>query len=276
MFLIPPSPAGNDNAEHAPHQHLFNPIFNTPSLIGRSAVGRNTAMTNSEVEKDSSSPQTLSSYDYPLHFLEALTAAIAVAKTGSASGAAFIVSINNLAMIMNAYGHAGSEKVMQHLCELLQAQIPKDSLIERINRDQIGVIVPLCDKAVMADTARIFHSLIQDYGSTSPVGALHVTCSIGSVDFPKTAESAVDALDKAYIALHGTYGIAYRTYDDAHDESVLCRQQMGLANYLRRAIQENRLRMAFQPIVESSTGRIAHYEALLRVIGEDGTISSAI
>lgn len=50
---------------------------------------------------------------------------------------------------------------------------------------------------------------------------------------------------------------------------------MGLANYLRKAIENNRIKMAFQPVIESKTGRIAHYEALLRLIGEDGKISSA-
>ncbi len=214
-------------------------------------------------------------YDYPVYFIQDLNHAILSAKRGSSQGAFFIASINNLAMIMNAYGHDGAEKVMHQLCDELRSAVEKGDLVERVGRDQIGIIIHKCDKLGMATYAKQFHRLIQDYGTTSAVGALHVTCSIGSVDFPGTAEEASDALDKAYIALNSTYGISYRTFEETRDESVLCRQQMGLANYLRRAIQENRLRLAFQPVVASASGHISHYEALLRIIGEDGKISSA-
>jgi EAL domain-containing protein (putative c-di-GMP-specific phosphodiesterase class I) len=164
---------------------------------------------------------------------------------------------------------------MHQLSAMLRTQLEKNDLVERVGRDQIGIIIRVCDKSNMAAYAKEFHRLIQDYGTMSPVGALHVTCSIGSVNFPSSTEEATDAFDKAYIALNSTYGISYRTFEETRDEGVLCRQQMGLANYLRRAIQENRLRLAFQPVIDAASGRISHYEALLRIIGEDGKISSA-
>lgn len=220
-------------------------------------------------------PESRGTYDYPGYFIQDLNHAILGAKQSGKEGAFFIVSINNLAMIMSAYGHDDAEKVMHQLCALLRGQVQKGDIVERVGRDQIGLIIAACDKTAMANYAREFHKLIQDYGTTSAVGALHVTCSIGSVNFPSSTEEATDAFDKAYIALNSTYGISYRTFEETRDEGVLCRQQMGLANYLRRAIQENRLRLAYQPVIESASGHISHYEALLRIIGEDGKISSA-
>jgi diguanylate cyclase (GGDEF)-like protein len=264
VFPIEPT----SNTEHAPFKNLF-----APAQVGQLSFQQNAV---SAIVATSSENSTVhSNYDYPLHFVQDLNLAIARSKQDLSLGAVFIISINNLAMIMNAYGHDGAEKVMHQLCNILRSQLTKNDLVERINLEQIGVIVNACDKAAMSVYAKQFHRSIQDYGTTSAVGALHVTCSIGSVDFPTSAENAIDALDKSYIALSNTHGISYRTFEETRDENLLCRQQMGLANYLRRAIQENRLRLAFQPVVQSATGHISHYEALLRIIGEDGKISSA-
>lgn len=258
---------------HAPYRNLFAPASQRLSESKPDAPLA-PAPTETYPSAAPSEPPPLMG-DFPGSFLSELSRSIVNAKHDSVSGALFILSINNLAMIMNAYGHDGAEKVISQLVERLHHEVKPADRIERINRDQIGIIVHACNREEMNSLAREFHKVIQHYGTTSAVGALHVTCSIGSVDFPASAESATDAMDKAYIALHSTYGISYRTYDETRDEGVLCRQQMGLANYLRRSIQENRLRLAFQPIIEASSGKIGHYEALLRIISEDGKISSA-
>ena len=214
-------------------------------------------------------------YDYPEDFIKHLNNSISASHNDGSSGALFIISISNFAMIMNAYGHEGSESVIIDICKILASNLIEGDIVERIKLDQIGVILQSCKRNEMQDYAGSVNQLVRDYGTNSPLGALHVTCSIGSVDFPQSVEDATDAIDKAYIALNSTYGISYCTFDETRDESAVYRQQMGLANYLRRAIAENRLRLAYQPVIDSSDGHIAHYEALLRIISKDGKISSA-
>ncbi len=274
--MHPEKPTPANEHSHAPYRNLFAPSQsgNRPVVSLTHPPAANNIPATPAAIAASETPH-YSAADYPGHFIQELTRSIVNARQDNSDGALFILSVNNLAMIMNAFGHDGAEKVVTQLIELLQGLCGKDNKVDRLNRDQIGIILHACNKEEMAIFARKFHSAIQDYGSTSLVGALHVTCSVGSVNFPSSAESASDALDKAYIALHSTYGISYRSYDETRDEGVLCRQQMGLANYLRRSIQENRLRLAFQPIVDASTGKVGHYEALLRLIAEDGKISSA-
>ncbi len=273
--MQPETPATGDEPSHAPHRNLFAPSQGSAPAVTFTQSSTATSNGLPVAPAAASDAQHYSPADYPGHFIQELAHSIVNAKQDRNDGALFILSINNLAMIMNAFGHDGAEKVVTQVTELLRGLCGKEDRVDRLNRDQIGVILHSCTKEEVAIYARKFHSAIQDYGSTSLVGALHVTCSVGSVNFPSSAESASDALDKAYIALHSTYGISYRSYDETRDEGVLCRQQMGLANYLRRSIQENRLRLAFQPIVDAATGKVGHFEALLRLIAEDGKISSA-
>ncbi|MEI7669554.1 MAG: GGDEF domain-containing phosphodiesterase [Pseudomonadota bacterium] len=214
-------------------------------------------------------------YDYPLHFTQFLGQAIINSKHDIKSGSLLIVSIDNFAMIMGTFGHEDAEKVILQICEEIHNITGETSIVERISQEQIGVIILSCTRQTMDGFAKKINTAIQDYGTSSAISSLHVTCSIGGVDFPSNADSATDALDKAYIALKNSSDNYYCTFDETRDESTLYRQQMGLANYLRRAISDNRLRLAYQPVIDSTTGAISHYEALLRVISKDGKISSA-
>lgn len=270
--------------QYEPYKNIFQPRaeFRSPATVGQPVAKRDpmklfpeTANITGTLAKTAADGYCNSEYDYPHHFTQSLSQAITNAKQDIGTGALLIVSINNLAMIIGTYGHDDTEQVMMNICKAIRRLLTADSAVERINHDQIGVILFPCSKQGMDMYARKIISLIQDYGTVSAIGALHVTCSIGGVDFPIGAGMATDALDKSYIALKNAPGNAYCTYDDTRDETLLYRQQMGLANYLRRAISDNRLRLAYQPVVDSLTGEISHYEALLRVISKEGKISSA-
>jgi diguanylate cyclase (GGDEF)-like protein len=214
-------------------------------------------------------------FDYSLRFVRKLRLAIEHARNAKKPGALLILSINNLAMIIHAYGHDTSEQAMRELQGVIQVGLPEGAQVERIHRDQFAVIVPDCRREATEQVARQLQDAIRAYGAQSSLGALHIMHTIGSVDFPGSAASAVEAIDRAYMALNSAYEGHYRSYIASQDDMQASRQQLGLANHLRKAIHENRLRLAFQPVVESKTGRIAHYEALLRIIGDDGKIISA-
>ncbi|HEU5048573.1 MAG TPA: bifunctional diguanylate cyclase/phosphodiesterase [Rickettsiales bacterium] len=264
--------------QYEPYRHLFTPGAAPHSLTPRSSKGfaTTTATGYNTLARDESRPDhSVRDYDYPPHFVESLNHAVMYAKQESHTGSLLIISINNLAMIIGTYGHEDAEKVMHHICNAITECTASSGIVDRIGFDQIGVIMHSCNKEGMHNHAKLIAHVIQDYGASSPIGALHVTCSIGSTTLPEGDDNATSALDRAYIALRNTYGNAYCTYDDMREENMQNRQQMGLANYLRRAIADNRLRLAYQPVIDTKNGGISHYEALLRVISKDGKISSA-
>jgi len=212
---------------------------------------------------------------YPRDFVDLLEAAIQRTIAEHTSGALLLVSINNLAMIINAYGHDTSEIVMHDLIKMIQNALDVDT-VQRLQRDQIGIIL---DNNYPEDTAVIanrIQGIVQNFGRDNfATVALYLISTIGSVNFPLETSSAHDALDKAYVAVNSLYNIPYRTYAMTKPEADQCRQQMGLANYLFKAYKESRLRLAYQPVIESKSGKTSHYEALLRLVGSSGKISSA-
>ena len=213
---------------------------------------------------------------YPREFVDLLESSIQRVIAEHTSGSLLLVSINNLAMIINAYGHDTSEIVMHDLVKMIGGILSPNDTVQRLQRDQLGII--LCNN-YPEDTAIIagrIHHIIQNFGRDNfSTVALYIIGSIGSVSFPLETSSAHDALDKAYVAVNSQQNTPHRTFEVTKPEADQCRQQMGLANYLFKAYKESRLRLAYQPIIESKTGKTAHYEALLRLVNANGKISSA-
>ena len=213
---------------------------------------------------------------YPRVFLELLEENIQRVIIDHSSGALLVVSISNLAMIINAYGHDTSEIVMHDLMRKIEAILNPQDTAYRIQRDQIGIIATGSYPEDTATLATRIHTIIQNFGRDHfATVSLYIMGAIGSVNFPAESSSAHDALDKAYVAVNSMQSLPHRTYDTTRVEADQCRQQMGLANYLFKAYKEQRLRLAYQPIIHSKTGKATHHEALLRLVNQSGKISSA-
>lgn len=228
------------------------------------------------MQDSTSSPFGPQSEYYPDHFLKLLDDTIINATQNHGSGALMLVSISNLAMIIGAYGHDTSECVMQDLIAMMKSRLkPKDHIL-RVQRDQLAIILVDSYPEDTQSIAHRMHNIIINFGRDNfATASLHVIGVIGSVNFPLETADAGDALDKAYSAVNSMQITPCRTYDMTKQEADLSRQQMGLANYLLKAYKEDRLRLAYQPVIESRTGKTSHYEALLRMISHTGKISSA-
>jgi diguanylate cyclase (GGDEF)-like protein len=213
---------------------------------------------------------------YPTEFAAALQQGIEESSRSGTPGALMLFSIDNLSMIMSGYGHTICEATLRQIERDIIDMIGSEDQIYRIQRDQYGIILSRANIDEITYLAGRITSHIRQFGSANPNSSLHVTCSVVSVCFPEQASTMQDVLDHCFIAMQERVSeYAVRSFDTYADRAAYSRQEMGLANYLHKAMQEKRLKLAFQPIIHAKTGQISHYEALLRLCGHDGTISSA-
>ncbi|MEZ5691071.1 MAG: GGDEF domain-containing phosphodiesterase [Rickettsiales bacterium] len=209
-------------------------------------------------------------------FMNILETSIHNVISNNNSGALILLSISNLSMIINAYGHDTSEIVIHDIIKMIDDILGEEDTIYRLQRDQIGIILSY---SYPDDTSRMMariNSMVQNFGRDNfETASLYVMGILGSVSFPLETADASDALDKAYVTINSMQSSSQRTYESTRHEASQCRQQMGLANYFFNAIKEDRARLAYQPVVNAKDGSISHYEALLRIVDKTGKISSA-
>jgi len=214
---------------------------------------------------------------YPKQFTDRLNGTITQCITEKKHSALLLLSIENLPMIMSGFGVEASEQVIRHIENCIRDVVGKSDVVCRLQRDLFGVILLDRKTDELDYLAQHLKSHIHQWCNNNDYGQIHAVTVLASVRLPEQAKHAEEALSKAYMALHDkslTAG-AMRVFEERHEIAALSRQEMALASYLTQAIQEDRLLLAYQPIVSAKDGRIRHYEALLRIRSDDGQISSA-
>lgn len=187
------------------------------------------------------------------------------------------VSIDNLPMIISSHGDEEAEVVVDELVSVLSRAVSLDKdVVVRTEQDRIHVILMNYSPQQMREKGLELRKEIQNYGCKHAVKPIQIMSTIGSVNFAE-AENAIDAMNKAYIAVNEAKERfrQYVEYGDHEKHERESRNQMILATYLQNAMLKNRLSLAFQPIINSRTGDVGYYECLLRIVNEDGTVSSA-
>ena len=185
------------------------------------------------------------------------------------------IAVTSIPIIAQAFGQSAAETVMQDLENELREELPEKSQLYRVNRDQFGLIMHNCDSNCAKAIIETINETIREYGAGSSVGAVHTSSICGFTCFKSNESEAATIIDRAFTDLNRHPGMLHAALMQDPEDSMMARQQMGLANYLSKAIAEDKLRLAYQPIVNSKTGEIDYYEALLRLVDKKGRVSSA-
>jgi EAL domain-containing protein (putative c-di-GMP-specific phosphodiesterase class I)/GGDEF domain-containing protein len=195
------------------------------------------------------------------------------AQKNNREDALIYISIDNMPMILSAKGALFAEEVMEELQEQLQGVVKKNDIVYQPDKDHFQIVVENCNQRKVDKLCHTITELIQNYGSHAAFSPVHLTSTLGAVLFPTDAYSGLDILNKAYIALKKAQEISvhHLLYGNDEKQRTESKNQLILANYLQSALAEEKLCLAFQPIIDCRTGDVAYYEALLRIIGEDGT-----
>ena len=212
---------------------------------------------------------------YPAAFIARLQETLDRTRPESHQGALIIISVDNMPMILSGYGHHTAQSMMNCFIQDLRTILAPEDTVMRVQKDQIGILIEAISDQEASMFAERVASHTRHFGHQCDLGLLNIMSAVACIKLPMTSIPAELVLDHAYIAVKSGKGFVCRSYHEPLPESTAARQEMGLAGFLLRAIRENRLRLAYQPIIESETGKISHFEALLRVVGDDGSISSA-
>lgn len=218
------------------------------------------------------SSASLGACGYPQSFIDALAQCDATARRTSAPGALILLAIDNMAMIMSGYSMAVAEAVMAELDTMITERAGPTASVARVQRDQFGILLTNTQESVVEQWCRDIEEAVRHYSYESRYGELHCLTSTAYEMLPDGLSQPEEILGRALVALTEN-ATDYLPADDISGADQ--REEMGMANYLGQAVKEGRIRLAWQPIIDARTGAVAHYEALLRLYGEDGKISSA-
>ena len=209
---------------------------------------------------------------------EALSQVLASSLRSGRPGAYLAVGIDKLGTLNDAFGYQTADQVIIEIGRRLDRQFRDGDVIGRVAGDRFGVVLADCPPEDVTAVAEKILALIGQAQITTSAGPIYATVSIGSVCFPEQGKTSFDVMTRAETALAEAKRAGrdcYVAYRIAEAQQRQQRTDIALGERVQRALKENRLVFAYQPVVNSETGAVAYHECLLRMIAEDGGIVSA-
>jgi diguanylate cyclase (GGDEF)-like protein len=191
--------------------------------------------------------------------------------------ALMLIAIENLFALNRAYGYEAGDAVIAGLGRLLRANVRSGDMVARHAGNKFALALENCDAAEAQSAALRLIDVVRATPFETSVGAVPATIRIGSVIAPRDGRTphalilhAEEALDVARRVV-GRRIFAY-TASLAREDSRI--RALRVADNVISALNEDRVALAFQPVVRADTGAVAFHEALLRLRLPDGTISA--
>jgi len=198
-------------------------------------------------------------------------------RSGNA-GAYLAVGIDRLTQVNEAIGHDAANAVIVEIGQRLDRCLRVSDVIGRVGGDRFGIVLANCPEEHVAAAAEKILSAVGHPAIPTRGGSVQVTVSIGSATFPEQAKTSYEVMTRAETALAEAKRSGrnrFVPYRPSEEQRRQHRFGMALGERVQRAMQEDRLVFAYQPVVASNTGEIDHRECLLRMIDEDGRVVSA-
>jgi diguanylate cyclase (GGDEF)-like protein/PAS domain S-box-containing protein len=192
-----------------------------------------------------------------------------VARYGG-PGAVLVIDLDNFKDVNDTFGHKAGDDVLKGVAGLLRQRLRQTDVVARIGGDEFAVLLPHTN----ADDVQILaEEVVKDLGRQVAVLADHsirVTASVGASMFEGLTD--IEALAYADLAM-------YESKETGRNRFTMYRRIAGReargstrlveAERIRSALEENRLILHCQPILDLNTNEICQYELLLRLPGEE-------
>lgn len=194
-----------------------------------------------------------------------LAEAISVAERDGHPVAVYILNVDDFKDVNDSLGYEVGDELLKAIAERLRAVVDSQDALARLAGDEFAIVRRVDSEHSGAEGfAREILGTFE-----TPVAAagqeIYLTAAIGIALYPDDGDSPDLLLRAADTAMYDAKSGRDTGYARFHagmaDES---RERLALANDLRRALEQDELSVAYQPIVSAVDGRVVAFEALAR------------
>ena len=200
-----------------------------------------------------------------LLFTERTEQALASAHRHQTGCALLMVDLDHFKIINDSLGHNIGDLLLKAVADRLLRIFGKGFTVARLGGDEFAVLVDNCPQ--VAHAANAAQQVLEVMKGAFDVDKhqLFISASIGISVFPKDALNAEQLLRNADSALFKAKSIGREGYALYTEELTAHAQyRIEVAGDLRRALEQQELRVYYQPVHDLHTSRLIGVEALVR------------
>lgn len=203
------------------------------------------------------------------HFLTRIESAIRKAVQQGTASSLLVVELNEFVDISSAIGRSSANIVLNDIAIFLQDIIRKPFAAARLEEHKFGIILYDGDPDEALALGMLIQSRINNRISPAMLSSLELSCSIGMALINGHTLDAGDVLERAHNNLRQTPLATDANYqfslgvDLDHDAA-------DMLAYLKAALEQQRFKLLYQPLVHIKGESWRRYEVLTRMLDPDG------
>ncbi|MBV1930354.1 MAG: EAL domain-containing protein [Porticoccaceae bacterium] len=188
-------------------------------------------------------------------------------QSGTACGLV-IFDIDRFKLINDTKGHMAGDELLRQVANRLGIRANGFNLVSRLAGDEFVIFLDDLDlDSVATQVEKKMVVIQQTFNTPFTIGnwQVPVTCSVGAAVFPRDGAGFYELLQRADTAMYSAKnkGLGQAVfYTQVLEDRV--NEQVALENDLRKGLDNNELRLHYQPVIDTKVGRVVGAEALIR------------
>ena len=210
-----------------------------------------------------------------LYLNEQLAHVTGEAEARRARCAFMMIDLDRFKAVNDTLGHPVGDRLLGQVSDRLGKLVTDGDMVGRLGGDEFAVVVR--DASDIARVERLAQRIIDALSLPYEVDehTLYIGASVGLAIGPRdgrTAEMLIRSADLALYRSKDAGGGVFHAYDP--QLHIMAEERRVLEIALRAALENQQMRLEYQPVVAADTGALTGFEALLRwVHPELGVIS---
>jgi len=200
-----------------------------------------------------------------LLFTDRATQALASAQVHKRGCALLLIDLDHFKIINDSLGHNVGDQLLKAVGDRLQHLFGSGISLARLGGDEFAVLAENCPQVVQAAALaqRVIEGLKEPFQLDGH--QLFISASIGISLFPSDSLNAEQLLRNADSALFKAKSAGREGYALYTEElTAHAQHRVEMAGELRRALEQDELRVYYQPVHDLSNSRLIGVEALVR------------
>ena len=191
------------------------------------------------------------------------------------SHAFLYLDLDQFKVVNDTCGHIAGDELLQQLPVIFHKVLRGGDVIARLGGDEFGVLLENCTLKKAIDIADKIRKEIKEFRFVWEDKTFEIGVSIGVVAVDAENSDMTTILSSADIACYAAKDAGRNRVHVYEDSDTVVSQRHGEMHWTARitkAMEEDRLCLYEQNIVNVKSGALEHVELLLRMEGEDGSI----
>ena len=185
--------------------------------------------------------------------------------------ATLFFDLDHFKQVNDVHGHETGDALLEQVATRISDVTRNYDLLARFGGDEFVMIMSNVENR--ADVIYVAEKIISSFKKTFELSdaSVQITTSIGISIYPEDGKDPSELLKNADLAMYRAKAEGRNCYQFFNSEMNLELQySQWVENNLRKALEENRLELHYQPQVNLETGEVESCEALIRWPQEDG------